>query len=408
LPRGLSEPELTRHVQDLAGRNRLPRLSFLGGGAYPHFIPATVDAVLSRGEFFTAYTPYQPEVSQGGLQAAWEYQSLIAALTGLPVTNASLYDGAAAAAEAMLMAAREKPGADILVARSVDPKYRAVIHSYAAARDLAVREIGCEHGVLSSARLAESFSGETAAVILQSPNYFGLLEDVAGIGRIAHARGALLIAVFTEALSLGLFASPGRLGVDLAAGEGASFGLSLNYGGPGLGILAAREGFLRKLPGRIVGRTRDAAGRPGYVLTLQAREQHIRRELASSNVCSNHALCALAAAVYLSTLGPAGLRGLAEINYQRAHYAKKKILSLRPRAKTGGRPWSAPFTAPFFNEFVVKRRGVNRLLGRLEKSGIAAGLLLEPDYPEFPDCLLVSVTEAHSRADIDRLAEALA
>jgi glycine dehydrogenase subunit 1 len=402
LPSGLAEQALVRHVRGLAGANRLPDLCFLGGGAYPHFIPSTVDAVLSRGEFLTAYTPYQPEVAQGGLQAAWEYQSMVTALTGLPVTNASLYDGATAAAEAMLMAARETPGGRILVSRAVDPQYRAVLHAYARARDLPLEEIDCENGVTSPARLEEALQSKTAGILAQSPNYFGLMEDTTRMAADAHKGGALFISLWTEALSLALLAPPGQSGADIAAGEGMSWGVGLNYGGPGLGVLAARQELLRKLPGRLVGRTRDRDGAPGFVLTLQAREQHIRRETAASNICSNHALCALAAAVYLATLGEEGLRQTALVNYHRSHYARQKILELAGDTVKGF------FSGHFFNEFMIKKPGLEKRLAELYNQGIAAGIPLERDYPELKDCLLVAVTETHTREEIDRLAEALA
>jgi glycine dehydrogenase subunit 1 len=408
LPEGASEQETVRRVAGLAEANRLPRLSFLGGGAYPHFIPASVDAVLSRGEFFTSYTPYQPEVAQGGLQAAWEYQSMIESLTGLPVANASLYDGSEAAAEAMLMCAHGRERPEILVSRTVDPRLRAVLATYAAGRDIKLAEIAYEDGVTAPAALSALLSPRTAGVILQSPNYFGLIEDLTQFSGPVHTAGALLVAAFTEALSLGLLKAPGQAGADIAAGEGQSFGIPLFFGGPGLGIIACRRELVRRLPGRIVGRTVDAEGRPGFVLTLQAREQHIRREEASSNVCSNHALCALAAAVYLSVLGKTGLRLTAELNYHKAHYARKKILALKGGRNKKGRTFSTAFSGPFFNEFVVRTPDAGRILRKLSARGIAAGIPLGPDYPELPDCLLVAVTETHERADIDEWAKAMA
>ncbi len=400
---GLSEQETLRRVVSLAERNRLPRLSFLGGGAYPHYVPAVVDAVVSRGEFFTSYTPYQPEVAQGGLQALWEYQSMIESLTGLPAANASLYDGAGAAAEAVLMCAHGRPEAEVLVSRTVDPRLRAVLATYAAARGLVLKEIPFEDGATSPPELVKLLSPRTAGVVLQSPNYFGVVEDLSSAAGPIHAAGALLVAVFTEALSLALLKSPGAAGADIAAGEGASFGLDLSYGGPGLGVIACRNELVRRLPGRIVGRTTDLDGRPGFVLTLQAREQHIRREAASSNVCSNHSLCALAAAVYLSALGKEGLRRTAELNHRRAHYALDQITAL-----PGGRKFSAAFARPFFNEFAIRTTDARRLAEELESQGIAAGIPLESDYPELKDHLLVAVTETHSRGDIDELVGALA
>ncbi|MBN2353915.1 MAG: aminomethyl-transferring glycine dehydrogenase subunit GcvPA [Spirochaetales bacterium] len=405
---GLSEQETMRRVAVLAGRNRPPRLSFLGGGAYPHYVPAAVDAVMSRGEFFTSYTPYQPEVAQGGLQALWEYQSMIESLTGLPAANASLYDGAGAAAEAMLMCSYGRPGAEILVSRTVDPRLRAVLSTYAAARGLALKEIPFEDGATSMTALAGLLSPLSAGVIMQSPNYFGVVEDLSRAAVPVHAAGAFLVAVCTEALSLALLKSPGEAGADIAAGEGASFGLGLSYGGPGLGVIACRNELVRRLPGRIVGRTVDMEGRPGFVLTLQAREQHIRREAALSNVCSNHSLCALAASVYLAVLGREGLRRTAELNYRKAHYALEKISALPGAPHGKGRKFQAAFTRPFFNEFAIRTPDASRLLRELEDGGIAAGLPLEPDYPELKDHFLVAVTETHSQGDIDTLVDALA
>jgi glycine dehydrogenase subunit 1 len=409
MPDALSEQELMEHIGRLAGRNRLPELSFLGGGAYHHFIPATVDAILQRGEFFTSYTPYQPEVSQGNLQAIWEYQSMIASLTGMDVANASLYDGATAAAEAMLMCVNTKKRRGFLVSRAVDPHIREVLATYAAAHDVAIKEISLENGKTSPAHLEAELNGECAGIIIQSPNFFGIIEDYTGAAKLAHAKDALVVACFTEALALGMLRPPGDLDADIVAGEGQSFGISLSFGGPGLGIIACKETFLRKLPGRIVGRTVDREGKQGFVLTLQAREQHIRREGATSNICSNHALCALAASVYLATLGKEGVRGVAELNYHRAHYAKKNILAISGKRgkKTVGSKFSAVFTEPFFNEFVVKTRHAEKLIGELAHENIAAGIPLEQYYPELKDCFLVTVTEMNRKTDIDRFVKIL-
>ena len=404
VPGPLSELELAAHLQAIADQNRLPELTFLGGGAYRHYVPAAVDAVLSRGEFLTSYTPYQPEVSQGNLQAAWEYQSLMAALVGMDVVNASLYDGATAAAEAMLMCVRSTGRREVLVSDTVHPHIREVLATYATANGLILHALPRENGVTSRTALGDALNDAIAGVLMQSPNFFGLLEDFTGLAELIHRQGALFAPGFTEAIALGMIAPPGDFHADIVWGEGQSLGVPLSFGGPGLGIIACRKDLARKLPGRIVGRTVDTDGRPGFVLTLQAREQHIRREHSTSNICSNHALSALAAAVYLSIVGKTGLQSVAELNFHHAHAVKEKLLALTGR---GSKVFTDVFPGPFFNEFVIHTAQAARLHTTLFKKGIAFGIPLEPWYSELTDCLLVTVTELHRRADIDRLIEEL-
>lgn len=402
LPPGLSEVELTRHLSALAHKNQRPRLSFLGAGAYEHFIPATVDAVISRGEFYTSYTPYQPEVSQGNLQAFYEYQTMICELTGMEVSNASLYDGASALAEAALMCSHITGKKRILLARNIHPEYREVVRTYAHAAGLTTVDLAYspssqpQSGRLCLESLEDLLeTDDIAGVLVQSPNFFGSIEDLAAIGKLVHARGALLVVSVVEATSLGMLKPPGDFGADIVVGEGQSLGLPLNYGGPYLGIMACKQAYMRKMPGRIAGATVDANGRRGFVLTLQAREQHIRREAANSNVCSNQALCALAVSVYLATLGKEGLLQVAELSYQRAHYMYQSLLT---------RSCFKPvYEAPFYNEFVVRCHKPEQVREKLAEHQVVAGLWLDNLYPELQDSLLCCVTEMHTKDDIDSL-----
>ncbi|HHW15243.1 MAG TPA: aminomethyl-transferring glycine dehydrogenase subunit GcvPA [Firmicutes bacterium] len=402
LPEPLSEMELAAHLQALARRNAGTGeiLSFLGAGAYEHYLPAAVGRLAGRAEFYTAYTPYQPEVSQGTLEAIYEYQSYVAALTGLDVANASLYDGATAVAEAAAMALNQTRRTEFLIGENVHPEYRAVLRTYARQWGATVREVEAPDGVLDPGRVAAEVSAETAAVIVQNPNFFGLVEAGEDLGAAAHAQGALYIVV-ANPVSLGLLEAPGAYGADLCVGEGQPLGNPLGFGGPYVGFMAARENLVRRMPGRIVGATVDRDGRRGFVLTLQTREQHIRREKATSNICSNEALCALAFTIHLSLLGPEGLRELAELCLQKAHYAAERLGALPG--------FGLVFAGPFFHEFVVRTPGpAEKLVERLAGRGILPGLPLGRFYPEFANALLVCVTETKSRADLDRLAEALA
>src|SRR5438874_9701793 len=348
IPPALSELELAQHLQQLAAKNQHigQKVCFLGGGAYDHFVPAVVDAIASRGEFYTSYTPYQPEVSQGNLQVMFEYQTLICQLTGMDVSNASLYDGGSAAAEGVLLAmsvtGRHKK---VVVGESVHPHYREILRTYFASIGAELVTVVADSGAVKPADVAAAVDGETACVLLQHPNFFGCLEDVAAVAKIAHDAGALLVQSF-DPISLGLLKRPGDLGADVAVAEGQSLGTPLLYGGPYLGIMACKEQFVRRMPGRIAGQTVDRRGRRCWVLTLQTREQHIRREKATSNICTNQGLFALRAAIYLAQMGPQGMRETAELCLRKAHYAKQQITS-QPRL-------SAAFSKPTFKEFVIR------------------------------------------------------
>jgi glycine dehydrogenase subunit 1 len=396
----LTELDLTRRMTALAAKNKSAgeRVCFLGGGSYDHFIPAVVDTIGSRGEFYTSYTPYQPEASQGNLQVFFEYQTLITAITGMDVSNASLYDGASAAAEAVLMAVHATGRRRIVTAASVHPEYRQVLATYMEDLDLELVTVGTPEGVLTVGELEAAVDEETACVLLQHPNFFGCLEAVEQIGEIAHAAGALFV-VAVDPISLGLLKRPGDYGADIVVAEGQSLGSPMAFGGPYLGILACREQFVRRMPGRIAGETVDRRGRRCWVLTLQTREQHIRREKATSNICTNQGLFALRATVYLAALGPVGLREVAELCLQKSHYAARQL------AKQGR--WPLRFDAPFFKEFVVKMTGgkVDRRIQEGVDAGYFIGVPLAHWYPELSDSLLVTVTEKRTKAEIDGLAE---
>ncbi len=396
LPVPLTEWELNAHIDQLAGRMAAgPDCKvFVGAGSYEHHIPAAVGFLASRSEFVTSYTPYQPEMSQGTLQAIFEYQTLAARLLGLDVANASMYDGASALAEALLMAVRVTRRPTVAVARTVHPLYRRVVRTYLDPAGVAVREI--PFGPDGTSRLAAAGElADLAAVAVQSPNFFGCIEEVTSIAEAAHAAGALCVAAFTEPLAFGLYKSPGRLGADIACGEGQSLGIPRSFGGPGLGMFATRLQHVRHMPGRLVGETTDLEGRRGFVLTLATREQHIRREKATSNICTNNSLCALTAAIFMACLGGSGLRELAQLNYDRSEYLKDRF-----RAAGIG----LPFAAPTFNEFTAVfppafRETYQRLLDRK----IMAGLPLAPYYPELAGHYLFGVTETMPRGDLDTL-----
>jgi len=401
LPAGLTEPELIAHVQALAARNSdgAGPAVFLGGGAYPHWIPTAVDQILLRSEFLTAYTPYQPEVSQGTLQATFEFQTFAALLLGFEVANASMYDGASATAEAVLMARRILPGRrTVWVSRALHPHYRAVIATYVRGLgDVTIREIPfATDGRTDLAGLRKTLDADTLAVVLGQPNVFGVLEDVTGAAELATAVGALTVTATAEPLAFALVRPPGACGADVAVAEAQSFGLPVSYGGPGVGLFATHERHVRSMPGRIVGETVDARGRRGFVLTLATREQHIRRERATSNICTNQGLCALAVAIHLSLLGRHGLRAVAALNYRAAHAVADRLAS-------GG--VVRRFAGPFFNEFVV--RAPRGRWEALVQDGVIAGFPLARWYPELEDALLLCVTEAHAARDVDRLVRGL-
>ncbi|MEQ8847841.1 aminomethyl-transferring glycine dehydrogenase subunit GcvPA [Botrimarina sp.] len=422
LPPAMGEMELDRHTRELASRNvgaASGAVSLLGGGSYDHFVPAVVDAIASRGEFYTSYTPYQAEVAQGNLQAMFEYQTLITRLTGLDVSNCSLYDGASAAAEAVLMAlAAGKGRSRVVLPASLHPEYRQTIETYLTCLDAQAVTVPAPSGVVDPDELRSAVDDQTACVLLQQPNFFGCVEDADAATQIAHEAGALMIAVF-DPISLGLMKRPGdwaagdwaggaeaggaeeRLtgGADIAVCEGQSLGSPMQYGGPYLGVLACREGLVRRMPGRVVGETKDRRGKRCYVLTLQTREQHIRRDKATSNVCSNQGLFALRATVYLSLLGPEGLKETANHCLQKSRYLAERLCETER--------FELAFAAPTFKEFVVRDR--QDRIDDLIRDGLDAGYLIGVPlgrfYPELSDCLLVCVTEKRTRQELDRLVE---
>jgi len=390
---GISEYEIVQYFRDRAGDTATGYASFLGAGVYSHYRPVMVDTVVSRGEFLTSYTPYQAEISQGTLTTIFEFQTMICQLTGMDVANASMYDGSTAVPEAAMMAVRATGKGRVLVARSVHPEYREVLATYAQHQGMPVAEFGyvAESGSLDLEDLESKMDALTGAVIIQTPNFFGIVEQVKAAAEIAHRHGALLVVVFTEAVSLGLLEPPAD--ADIVAGELQSFAISPSYGGPYAGIIATKEKYIRQMPGRLVGQTTDSRGNRAFCLTLSTREQHIRREKATSNICTNQALIALMATVFMTVYGKQGLRELAAQNLAKAHYLAGK---LKPR-----------FTGKFFNEFVVRAEGktpeeINKAL--LTKK-IIGGLPLGRFYPELADSILLCATEMTKRADMDALAE---
>lgn len=394
----LSEMELQEHLRTLSMKDRDfdQTLCFLGAGAYDHYIPSVVGHIIGRSEFLTAYTQYQPEISQGYLQALWEYQSLICLLTGMEMAVTSLYDGATAMAEAAIMACAITGRSEILVARTVHPHWREVLLTYARDRSIAITTFDYIDGVSDLTKLSQLITDKTAAVVCQTPNFFGCLEDLRTVGEITQKQGALSIAVVNP-ISLGVLEAPGNMGADIVVGEGQAMGLPLSFGGPYIGFLATRDKWLRRTPGRIVGQTVDQDGTRGFVLTIQAREQHIRRDKATSNICSNEALCSLAVAVYLSALGKEGLRQVAELCLQKTQYALHSITAI-----TG---FSRVFEQPIFNEFVVRcPLSPRELNDELRENGVVAGLDLGRYYPELAGCMLTAVTEKRTREEIDLLA----
>ncbi len=398
IPPAQSEMELVKQMKLLSNKNlNLDDYNcFLGAGAYDHYIPSAIDQLVLRQEFYTAYTPYQPEISQGTLQSIFEYQTMISELTGLPVVNASMYDGATAATEAAIMACESTRRNEIIIADSVHPESRQVLNTYAQFRNITVRELGHKDGQINAEALKTMINKNTAAVIVQSPNFFGIIEDMEAIEAMAHENKSLLI-MSVDPVSLAILKSPGELGADIAVGDGQPLGNSLSFGGPYLGFMAVTEKLMRKMPGRIVGETADEDGNRGFVLTLQTREQHIRREKATSNICSNQALNALIATIYLTLMGKEGLKEAANLCLQKSHYAYNELI------KTG--KFSPVFTKPFFKEFVVRSsEAVGELNSRLLKSNIIGGYDIEKDYPELKDCWLVAVTEKRTKEDIDNLA----
>jgi glycine dehydrogenase subunit 1 len=397
----LSEMELARYFQEAAEQNRdaTHTLNFLGAGAYQHFIPAAIGHIILRSEFYTAYTPYQPEVSQGTLTAIYEYQTLVCQLTGMDVANASMYDGSTAAAEAALMAARLTHRDKIVVSAALHPEYRDVLKTFTQGLDLQIVTTAASGGLTDLGALRAAVDDQTACVIVQYPNFFGAIEDLGAIGEVAHAKGALFI-VDVDPMALGLLKSPGDFGADIVVGDGQAMGWGYNFGGPYLGLFACRKEHMRQMPGRLVGRTVDSQGRRGFVLTLQAREQHIRREKATSNICTNEALMALAATVYLSLVGKNGLKQVSELSYHKAHYAANAIAALPG--------YSMAFDAQFFKEFAVRTpKPVKAINEALLERNIIGGYDLSRRYADMRNTMLLCVTELHTKADIDKLVEAL-
>ena len=399
LPAGISEFEMLDRLKALAQQNGAPLTLFIGGGYYDHLIPAVVDHLAGRAEFYTAYTPYQPECSQGTLQALFEYQTAICRLTGMEAANASLYDGATALAEAALMALRATGRSRLVIDGGVSPFSREVIRTYLANLDVEIMEVVPRNGGIDREALLEALDDATAALLVQNPTFFGTVEELSDIAAAAHEKGALLV-VSAYPISLGLVKSPGEMGADVVVGDGQSLGNAMSFGGPSFGFISARKKLIRNMPGRIVGETVDGQGRRGFVLTLQAREQHIKRHKATSNICSNQGLCALKGLIFLTSLGKEGFRELALLNRDKAEYAKENLTAIDGVSLVND--------GATFNEFTLRLpKSATEVVERLMAQGIAAGLPLGNYEPEMEECLVVTVTEKRSKVEIDRLADAL-
>ena len=392
LPSPKSEVEISSLIGEIEKKNTLDSV-FKGGGIYDHHVPALVDEISSRSEFYTAYTPYQPEVSQGTLTAVFEFQTFMCRLTGLDVTNASMYDGGTSLAESVMMASRTNKKNKVIISRSVNPNYRSVLKTYCWASGIEIAEADINDFETDYNLLEKLIDDDTAAVVIQSPNFFGTIEDAARVKKLIEGKKAFLISVVTEALSLGLLKSPGSLGADIVCGEAQSFGNYPAFGGPLLGFIAATDKFMRKIPGRLVGKSLDADGNEVLALTLQAREQHIRREKATSNICSNEGLIALRASIYMSLMGP-HLKKLGEYNHNAAVYLKEKLLA---------KGFSNISDKPFFNEFVIKVNDAADFERKCSENNINPGIRLDYYYPELKDCYLFCTTEKNSRQMIDDL-----
>lgn len=402
VPKAMDESSLLKHMNDLGRKNASSdqHASFLGAGVYDHYIPSVVGHVLSRSEFYTAYTPYQPEISQGELQAIFEFQTMICELTGMDVANSSMYDGATALAEAASMAYAATKRKKIVISKAVHPEAREILHTYASGLGLQVIEVPYDtNGVTDRSALHQEVDEETAAVIIQSPNFFGCIEPLQEMGDLIHENKGLFI-VSSNPLSLGVLKSPRELGADVVIGDAQPLGISPSFGGPHCGYFATTKALMRRIPGRIVGQTVDENGQRGFVLTLQAREQHIRREKATSNICSNQALNALAAAVYMSALGKQGIQEVGHLNIRKSHYAKERLSKIEGV--------TIAFNQPFFNEFVIRiDRCVSEINRMLFKGGIIGGYDLGKEYPELQGYLLLAVTELRTKQEIDQLANVL-
>jgi len=400
LPKPLSEQELMSHLDELCKKNKTDAVSFLGAGSYRHFVPSAVKTIVTRSEFITPYTPYQPEISQGTLQTVFEYQSMICALFGMDVSNASHYDGATATVEAAMISLRSTKRPRILVADTLHPEYIETMRTILKPSNAEIVLISHdETGAINMSHLRDECNDKAAGLIAGYPNFFGVVENIAELSEIVHKAGGVFTAVVCEPISMGLLEAPGNLGADIVCAEGQAFGCGTNFGGPNLGIFAAKEKFLRQMPGRIVGQTLDADGKLGYVLTFATREQHIRREKATSNICSNEALCATTAAVYLSLIGKQGIEKLAQLNFDLAEYAKSKLAANGVKVK---------FSGTTFNEFVIDtNRDAEDVVKELAAKNIFAGVALGKWFPAYKNCLLVCVTELNSKEQIDLLANAI-
>lgn len=403
LSSALSELELTRHLQKLASKNNGVEhyVSFLGAGCYRHFIPGVINHIVSRSEFYTSYTPYQPEISQGTLQAIFEFQSLICMVTGMEIANASMYDGASALAEAALMASRITKRKELIVSHALHPDYRLVLNTYLRNLDIKIKVAPfTREGLTDFNWIKHEINDQCAAILVQNPNFFGIIENIESFSDIAHKSSALQITNITEPVSLGILKSPGELGADIVTGEGQPFGIPMNFGGPSLGLFATQEKFVRDMPGRLVGETVDSKGRRGYVLTLATREQHIRRERATSNICTNQGLCALMATVYLTTMGKTGMKEVAEQNVQKAHYARKRLSEIKGV--------QLKFSGKVFNEFVIEtEKSPSEINRQLLENSIIGGLDLERYYPDLKNCMLICVTEYNTKNEIDKMVEVI-
>lgn len=403
LPEAMPEQNLARHIKKIAAEN-IPATgspSFLGAGAYNHFVPSAVDHLISRSEFYSSYTPYQPEISQGTLQGIYEFQTHVCNLFAMDVANASMYDGASALAEAVLMACRVKRKNEIVVSNLVHPAWRKVVKSYTHNRGIKIVETeDHEEGKADPQRIAKLITEDTAAIVVQSPNFFGNIETLSAFGELCSKKKILFIAAVAEPISLGLLKPPGECGADIVVGEGQALGLGLSFGGPYLGLFATRDKYLRQMPGRLCGRTVDSDGKPGFVLTLVTREQHIRREKATSNICSNQALCALASTIYMTLMGKEGLAQLARENFYAAAELKRRI--------EASKNLKLSFDLPFFNEFTVTlNRSAKEVNKKLAENGIIGGFDMSRIFPEMKNRMLFAMTEQTEPEDIDKLMETL-
>jgi len=401
LPEPLSEMEIERELKRISRMNKGVNdyLSFLGGGSYNHWIPSTVESILSRGEIFSPYTPYQPEASQGTLTILFEFQTMMCELFNMEVSNASVYDGASALAEACLMALRITQKEEVILSSAIHPEYRAVVKTYLQSAGFRVKEVKFkEDGRTDLEALAREISKDTGAFAIQNPNFFGIIEDIKGIRELREKTNALLIACVVEPISLGVLAPPGSYRADIAVGEGKSFGIPLNFGGPYLGIFTSKMEYIRNMPGRIVGETVDTEGKRGFVLTLSTREQHIRRAKATSNICTNHNLCAVAATIYLASVGKRGFKKISEMNLKKAHFLAKE---LRKRGV------ELLFSSPFYNEFLIKVRNPKKVLETGLEKGFLAGIPIERFYPDLGKALLINVTEVHDIGSLESFADFL-